>query len=102
MCVSLPLELPLYIFRPDTSSECGNCVPTINNWQENLLSDESIAEQIAVLQAVLCPAEADETFCEDFIPFFWPLFAGTVYPVFLDGEQVCYNQVSEHNLLKQK
>ena len=81
------------IFRPDTSSECGNCVPTVDNWKEYLLSDESIAEQKAVLEDIVCPEEEDAASCREYIQSFWPMFAETVYPVFLDGQEVCYNQV---------
>jgi len=80
--------------RPDTSSECGNCVPTVDNWKRYLLSDESIAEQTELLRQTVCSEEEDYAFCENFIYDFWLLFAETVYPVFLDGQEVCYNQGS--------
>ena len=97
MCISLYLYHCPFIFRPDTSSECGNCVPTVDNWKEYLLSDESIAEQTGILGATVCQAEEDPVHCEEFIPVFWPMFVGIVYPVFLDGHQVCYNQVRENS-----
>jgi len=60
----------------------------LNNWQEKLLLEESVVHQIDLCKEAVSEDEYDPEGCD----WLMPMFAETVYPVFLDGQQVCSNQ----------
>merc|ERR1712193_138283 len=68
---------------------CDECKTAGAAMVARLTSEESIAEQVAVLVGTLCPGAQDPAGCEAGIPAAWPEIAMAMYPVFLEPETVC-------------
>jgi len=68
---------------------CENCIPIVNNWQEKALSEESVEAQSEFCKSIM---DGEDEYDPEVCGWLLPMFAETVYPVFLDGQQVCQNQ----------
>jgi len=68
---------------------CEDCTIFGNNMQAHLMSAESIAEQIEIILANVCPEATDPAGCESGITENWEAIAMAMYPVFLNAEDLC-------------
>jgi len=57
--------------------------------QAYLMSAESIAEQIEIITANVCPGTSDPARCETGIRANWEAIAMAMYPVFLNADDLC-------------
>jgi len=68
---------------------CEDCTIFGTNMQAYLMSAESIAEQIEIIVANVCPGATDPAGCESGIRENWEAIAMAMYPVFLNAEDLC-------------
>merc|ERR1711887_140581 len=68
---------------------CDECVASVDKLVARLTSEESLAEQVAILTASLCPTAPDPATCETELPRAWPLIGQALFPEFLQGAVIC-------------
>merc|ERR1711915_133115 len=68
---------------------CDDCLIFGGNMQTYLMSAESIAEQIEIIVANVCPGVEDPAGCEEGVRGNWETIALAMYPVFLDANDLC-------------
>merc|ERR1711915_279176 len=68
---------------------CDDCLTFGGNMLDYLMSAESIAEQIEIINANVCPGAEDPAGCEAGIRAWWEGIAMAMYPVFLEPNSVC-------------
>ena len=68
---------------------CDECTDALTGLVARLTSEESIAEQVAILVATVCPGTSDPAHCAEELPIAWPEIATAMYPVFLEANSVC-------------
>merc|ERR1711935_180048 len=78
-CVSLALAEP----------SCDECLGAIDSLVARLTSDDSLAEQAAILVGALCPGAADPADCEARLPAGWAQVGQVLFPEFLQGAPIC-------------
>merc|ERR1712123_268345 len=78
-CVSLALAEP----------SCDECLGAIDSLVARLTSDDSLAEQAAILVGALCPGAADPADCEARLPAGWAQVGQALFPEFLQGATIC-------------
>merc|ERR1712033_22721 len=86
-----PLSIILLAVASLASADvtCDECVASMGALVARLTSEESIAEQIAILTGTICPGSDDPDACNDGLPQAWPGIAAAMYPEFLEGNAVC-------------
>merc|ERR1712121_164045 len=82
-----PLSIILLAVASLASADvtCDECVASMGALVARLTSEESIAEQIAILTGTICPGSDDPDACNDGLPQAWPGIAAAMYPEFLEG-----------------
>merc|ERR1712055_1267773 len=80
-----PLSIILLAVASLASADvtCDECVTSMGALVARLTSEESIAEQIAILTGTVCPGSADPDACNEGLPQAWPGIAAAMYPEFL-------------------
>jgi len=68
---------------------CDDCLTFAGNMQAYLLSAESIAVQISVLNDVICPGAPDPAGCMKGVEAHWGDIGAAMYPVFLEANSIC-------------
>jgi len=68
---------------------CDECLGAIDALVARLTSEESLAEQAAILVGALCPGAPDPADCEARLPTGWGSIGTVLFPEFLQGEQIC-------------
>merc|ERR1740128_1298249 len=68
---------------------CDDCLTFAGNMQAYLLSAESIAVQISVLNNVVCSGAPDPAGCAKGVEAHWGDIGAAMYPVFLEASSVC-------------
>merc|ERR1711887_59775 len=86
-----PLSIILLAVASLASADvtCDECVTSMGALVARLTSEESIAEQVAILTGTICPGSADPDACNEGLPLAWPGIAAAMYPEFLEGNAVC-------------
>merc|ERR1712055_175864 len=68
---------------------CDECKTAIADLHAHLLSEESMAEQIAILIAAGCPTQPDPAQCEADVAKYWPGIATATYGFFFTEKEPC-------------
>ena len=69
---------------------CDECQAAVTDLVARLLSEESIAEQIAILKQTVCPMLPDlQPDCEGTLDILFPDMAGCIYNHFMLEKDVC-------------
>merc|ERR1712172_113584 len=83
-CSSARLAKP-----PVSSLECNDCVEGLKILLDDHLSQGSVEGQTQILSYELCASPDAPSDCAEEITFFWPLFAGQLWPYLLDSSILC-------------
>merc|ERR1711909_42317 len=67
---------------------CDECNKAAADLVARLLSEESLAEQVQILAATVCPQSPDPAACEEAVAQYWGQIAACLYPNFL-GDDAC-------------
>merc|ERR1712110_1165821 len=70
---------------------CSDCTAVVSTIAARLSSEESIAQQGAMLVGGLCPSQEDPALCEASLPEFWSMVAAVLWPGYWDptAEWMC-------------
>merc|ERR1712126_675782 len=68
---------------------CDECQTAASDLVDRLLSEESIAEQIAILKLVVCPQLPADIDCEGTLDMWYADMAGCIYNHFMLEQDVC-------------
>merc|ERR1711887_72153 len=86
-----PLSIILLAMASLASADvtCDECVASMGALVARLTSEESVAEQIAILTSTVCPGAPDPEVCTAGITATWQEIADAMFPEFLEGGSVC-------------
>jgi len=65
---------------------CEDCIAVVNTLATFLTSEESLANQIDVLLAEVCPMDEEPEVCVAELPAFWAKIAAVLWPGYFDAE----------------
>merc|ERR1712112_374870 len=68
---------------------CDECKSAIDAFHNHLLTEESMAEAIAILIAAGCPTQPDPAQCEADVAKYWPGIATATYGFFFTQKEPC-------------
>jgi len=68
---------------------CDECQTAASDLVDRLLSEESVAEQIAILKLVVCPQLPADIDCEGTLDMWFADMAGCIYNEFILNQDVC-------------
>merc|ERR1712243_238114 len=69
--------------------ECQECLDSIERLLARITSEDSLAEQAAILTGTVCPGAPDPDACEAGLPVQWPIIGAVLFPEFLKGDAIC-------------
>merc|ERR1711976_281770 len=75
-------------FSASKAVTCDECQAAVTDLVARLLSEESLAEQIAILKLTVCP-ELPDIDCEGTLDMWFPDMAGCIYNHFMLEQDVC-------------
>merc|ERR1712130_572754 len=81
------------------ADSCSDCTAVVSTIGAYLSSEESIANQQAILVGGLCPGAEDPAECEAALPGFWAGIAAILWPGYWDptAEWMCADPVKACN-----
>merc|ERR1712025_1480639 len=81
-----PLSIILLAVASLASADvtCDECVASMGALVARLTSEESVAEQIAILTSTVCPGAPDPDLCTEGITATWQEIADAMFPEFLE------------------
>ena len=76
-----------------TSAEwtCDDCTAVVNSISAYLTSEDSLAKQVDILLAEVCPQAEDADFCVENLPDFWRRISMVLWPGYYqaDADWMC-------------
>ena len=75
----------------NADTDCENCIAVVDALSNLLTSQDSLASQVAVLLAEVCPMDEEPEVCAAQLPELWPEIALILWPGYFDpaAEWMC-------------
>ena len=85
------LDAVLSITATSAEWTCDDCTAVVNSISAYLTSEESLAKQVDILLAEVCPQTADPEVCLFGLPEFWKSVAMVLWPGYYtaDADWMC-------------